>query len=110
MYRQRSLVILVTICALLWIAAISVGIAEIKLGDEARGLGVVEDLLRAISATVTITLGLAYRAGRLTRSRFEHGYLAAQCDSRPARVTSIASHQFGEKIPEQDRYGSNKLG
>lgn len=112
MYRQRSLAMFATfaMCAALWLATIAVGVTMIMQRGETSGLGVVEDLLRALSSTATISTAVFYAARPLARSRFEYGYLAGQRDSRPTRVTSIASHQTSEKIPVQDRYGSNKLG
>lgn len=97
------------ISALLWLATIAVALVMIDRGAEGSGLGVLEDLLRAASATVTIAGAVVFRASILARSRFEHGYLAGQRDARPARVTSIASHAVAGKLPRQDRQDSNKL-
>lgn len=110
MRRQRRIGMLAAgASAVFWIAAIVVAVMMINHRDEGGALGVIDELLRAAAVTVTVGGVILYRAAATSRSRFEHGYLAGQRDARPIRTISIASHPLAEKVPNQDRIGSNQL-
>lgn len=104
MHRQRRLgMFAVVLCSAFWLATLAVGLMMIRDRGEGTGLGVVEDLLRAASCTATVTAAVLYIARPVRARWFEFGYLAGQRDSRPTRITSIASHAVSEKDSVQDR-------
>lgn len=108
MHRQRRIgVLVIATSGGCWLATIAVAVVIIFKRDEVSPLAVIEGLLRAVSATVTVAGAILYRTAAVSRSRFEHGYLAAQRDARPARVTSIASHMVSQKLAPKDRVDSN---